>query len=471
MQLFRRVRIFFVLLLNLLTVSSGFADELTNAPHAFPFAGSQAVPIDITDIHLDIVFDVESSTATGSAKIHFKALENGFPIFDLVPAIKSAKLNGESVVPTDIPTTADPDNVTRFRVLKRQVVSNESYELELTYNLREGITIENGAVRAGFFMTDLRSGGRGYWEQYGPSNSEFDQYRQTMNITILNTTVEHSVYTNGNLSLDSNNNWNLTFPEYFTASSFYLHIAAKGRFVESSAIFAGEKADIPVLIYAETSELAQTGLTKALEVLAENEKTFGPFSHPRALAYITPEETDGGMEYCGATMTSLKAIGHEFTHFWFARGVMPSDGNAGWIDEAVASWRDAKYVRASEGPSGIAYNLGGFSSYRRQTTMSAYTAGRDLISQFDKQFESFSLGGQTGMRAILRALFTERQHTTITVGFFKSFLERLTGANLTKTFAKYVYGIGGKQEDEISFSQKSVSHPRPYTDEELKLYR
>jgi hypothetical protein len=476
MQLFRRISflntVAVSLSLTIIPSKTILANDLTNAPHSFPFAGSQAVAIDITDIHLDIAFNVASSKATGSAKIYFTALENGFPIFDLVPAIKSAKFSNASVEITDIPIVADPDHVTKFRVLKRKVVAGESYELDLVYDLKEGISFENSEVKAGFFMSDLVAGGRGYWEQYGPSNGEFDQYKQTVNIAILNSSIEHTVYTNAVSNSVDRNTWKLSFPEYFTASSFYLHIAAKDRFVERSAVFVGASADIPVLVYAEDAELADNGLTKSLEVLAENEKTFGPFSHPRALAYMTPGTGDGGMEYCGATMTSLKSLGHEFTHFWFARGVMPSDGNAGWIDEAVASWRDAGYARSPVGPSGIAYNLGGFSSYRRQTTLNAYTAGRDLIGQFDKQFESFSFEGQTGMRAILRALFSERQHMTITVDFFKVFMERLTGANLTKTFARYVYGINAKDRTEISLSEKLTSpHHHQYSDEELKRYR
>jgi hypothetical protein len=63
------------------------------------------------------------------------------------------------------------------------------------------------------------------------------------------------------------------------------------------------------------------------------------------------------MEYCGATMTDPGALGHELTHSWFARGVMPANGNTGWIDEAVASWRDDGYPRASRAPNRSAVNL------------------------------------------------------------------------------------------------------------------
>lgn len=139
-------------------------------------------------------------------------------------------------------------------------------------------------------------------------------------------------------------------------------------------------------------------------------------------------------------MTSLGAIGHEITHSWFGRGVMPANGNAGWIDEAIASWRDHGYIRSAIGPSGPSQNIGGFSPYRRHTAVEAYSGGRLLIEQLDKTFESVRLDNETGMRAVLRALYAKYKNKTITVDVFKRFMEEMTGTDLTATFAKYVYG-------------------------------
>ena len=84
--------------------------------------------------------------------------------------------------------------------------------------------------------------------------------------------------------------------------------------------------------------------------MRELEQTYGPYPHEALLIYCTGN-ISGGMEYAGATMTSLEALGHEITHSWFARGVMPANGNAGWIDEAIARWRDRGYPRAPPRPS------------------------------------------------------------------------------------------------------------------------
>lgn len=451
-----------------LSSSIAAAGGLEFAPPAFVRGTSQAVPMDIEKIDLSLTFDAAAKKTMGVATVIFHTAEEGQPFFDLVPAITSAKVDGVELALADVPVVAIPTSDTKVRVINRVIPAGNDHELQISYDLSEAITFANGVVTAGFFMDDLASGGRKFWELYGPANYEFDQFKQVLHLKITNSDKEHRLFTNAAVSNVAANEWLLDFPDYFTTSSFYLHLVAKNRFVERSGIFHGLEGDIPVLAYAATASNADAGLRDMLKVLAENEQTFGAYAHAQALAYVTP--TGGGMEHCGATMTSLWALEHEFTHSWFARGVMPANGNAGWIDEAIASWRDDGYIRASTGPSGAPHNLGGFSPYRRHTTDAAYTTGRDLIGAFDKQFETFSHEGQMGMRGILRMLFQERKRTTISVDFFKSFIERVTGTDLTSTFNKYVFGQGAAV-DEKAKAPKSSHHPRPYTKAELTLYR
>src|SRR5690606_31939202 len=80
-------------------------------------------------------------------------------------------------------------------------------------------------------------------------------------------------------------------------------------------------------------------LDRAIEVLTELESDYGAFPHSGMLIYASPA-FQGGMEYAGATITNFKALAHEITHSYFGRGLMPANGNAAWIDEALASWRD-----------------------------------------------------------------------------------------------------------------------------------
>jgi hypothetical protein len=119
----------------------------------------------------------------------------------------------------------------------------------------------------------------------------------------------------------------------------------------------------------------------ARNVMQELEQTFGAYPHETLLVYCTGASS-GGMEYAGAAMTSQAALGHEITHSWFARGVMPANGSAGWIDEAIARWRDLGYPRANVIAPRPLVHLAGFSPYRQEFL--EQETGIPLTAMFDR---------------------------------------------------------------------------------------
>lgn len=240
------------------------------------------------------------------------------------------------------------------------------------------------------------------------------------------------------------------------------------------ASFTGAKREIPIKAYGEAPAEVEQALADASEVLRELEQTYGPYTHDSLLIYCTGN-INGGMEYAGATMTSLEALGHEVTHSWFARGVMPANGNAGWIDEAIARWRDFGYPRAPNLPARPPVNLAGFSPYRRHTPSESYAMGSLLLSELDQMF---SAGG--GLRPVLARLFQEKQRQLISTLFFQTFLEETTGISLGPIFDRYVYGKSDWTEhphevDEIAAAHIAVMTeeilsppPRAFTNAELR---
>jgi hypothetical protein len=121
-------------------------------------------------------------------------------------------------------------------------------------------------------------------------------------------------------------------------------------------------------------------------------------------------------------------------HSWFARGVMPANGNAGWIDEAIARWRDLGYPTATATPHRPPINLAGFSPYRRHTPRQSYEMGSLLLSELDLLFQP------GGLRPMLAKLFQEKRRALITTAFFQTFLERQSGISLDAIFSRYVFG-------------------------------
>lgn len=443
------------------------AGDLDKAPPAFGYRDQMVVPVDIESVHIDYTYDVAQSVAKGKATVIFHARQGGMPMFDLVPNVTAATLNGNELAVEDVLLLDDPNRVTKVRALKTPVAANSTNEMVLEYRLSSSdVTFSSGTVRVGFFMGDLGAGGRDFFEKYGPANLEFDQVHYSFDVEVVGTTTEHEIFTNGASTSVERNRWSIDFPTYFTASSPYFHLVNKGRYPSQSYTFRGMNGDIPVTVYSSSSGTVSSGVSSSQRILAELENTFGPTAHPRFVIYLAGS---GGMEHCGATMTSLSALGHELTHSWFARGVMPQDGNSGWIDEAIASWRDDGYPRANGSPNRSAVNMGGFSVYRRHTSMDAYTLGAQLISEFD-----YLLRDQGGMKTVLKQMYDQAKRTTISNAFFQTYLEGVSGMNLTAIFNRYVFGRSANKSEVAPEGPTYLGqshHPRPYTKAELELYR
>ncbi len=456
-------------------LSYGQGADFSKAPPSFPYQINKVVPVDFETLHIDYTFDVATKRATARAELTFTlGSEGGFPIIDLIPVPTSITLNGSQVSTADYPVIDAPTQVTKFRVLKKNLLANSTHKIEISYPLSSvDATFSGTNARAAFFMSDLAASGREFFEKFGPANYEFDQVKATFSVSVTGTTTEHEVFTNGSLVGSGGNTWRIEFPDYFNTSAFFFHMSEKGRFVASRYTFRGMQKEIPVTVYSSSSTLTASGITSSRNVLTELEATYGAYAHDSVTIYVTP--SGGGMEYGGATMTSLSALGHELTHFYFARGVMPSSGNSGWIDESIASWRDDGYPRRTFTPR-TPVNLGGFSPYKRNTSNDSYTLGARLISEFDGMFAALG-----GMKTLLKEFFAEHKLTTIDAQTFKSFLEEKSGRNLNSEFDRYVFGKSVVVIGDIEFAENNQisvikdrpasSHPRPYTAEELAEFR
>ncbi len=149
------------------------------------------------------------------------------------------------------------------------------------------------------------------------------------------------------------------------------------------------------------------------------------------------------MEYAGAAMSGWFAVGHELQHNYFARAVMPANGNAGWIDEAVASWRDYRVLHklfhwGNDMPNFTLMNLGNHSVYNRKTDKRSYEKGRIFMFYLDSVLKE--VNGKS-LKGFLKKYFDKRKYTTISTLDFQLDLEAYYGRSLNVIFNKYIYGI------------------------------
>ena len=400
-------------------------------PPGFLVGSELAVPLLSSGLDLTLDVNVTLRIATGRARLRFMVSQPGRPLFDLVPRPTRLLVDGVAIPPERLRLVVPPDEATPLRMLDELITAGEEHVIEIEYVLGDDtVQFSNGGAHLGFFMTDLTQ--RGYLERHAPANLEFDQSPMELEIHLSGGGGAHRLFTNGKAINDGDTAWRVTFPEYFSCSSTFVHLTARPLSVRTST-FSGMAREIPLTAYGNNVEEIERALETARAVMQELEQTFGPYAHDALLIYCTGE-ISGGMEYAGATMTSVAALGHEITHSWFARGVMPANGNAGWIDEAIARWRDLGYPRASAIAARPPVQLAGFSPYRRHTPRESYAMGSQLLSELDRLF------APGGLRPILAALFQQRRRQLITTQLFQDFLEQQTGSSLTAIFDRYVYG-------------------------------
>ena len=429
---------------------SAYATDLARAPQNFSYQNSQAIFVDFQDAEYRIRYDVSARTAAILAKIRFEATASGYPIFDLKPSAASVTLNGQKSGEATVKT---PDNATTLKVLTTKVDPG-MHEMVITVALTSLVEWTNGGVHSAFWMSDLSD--RQYLEQFMPTNLEFDQYAMTFDVQFQNATKRQVVYTNGEVEQVSADHFIARYPAYFTASSLFFHTVPEGVMSEERFVFNSiDGRALPVVIYLKpsffggnpASTLAKLK-SETIKIMNELEADYGAFLHPSLTIY---NAGSGGMEYCGATITSASALGHELTHSYFARGVIPANGNAGWIDEAIASWRDKGYPRGS-GFSGSS-NMAGRAAYTRTTAYAAYSYGASFMGNLDNH-----LADQGGLKPLLRRLVAEKAFTPFFTEDFVEWAEGHYRASLMPIFKRHVYsGSSSKMSVEECVHHKKLS--------------
>lgn len=448
----------FILVLN---ISSSYAG-LDKAPPSFIVDDKKAIWIDFINAKYNLSFDLKSKKSTSIATIEFEIREKGYPIFDIVGKPSSVIMDGVGYGDIEINT---PGFESKVRIINREL-SPGTYTVRIVTPISRGVKFGRGNVSVGFFNKDMRD--RHFLERYIPTNYEYDQYKMEILIKIIGSSKKHRLFTNGHLVETSGNTFHFTYPEYFTSSSLYFHLVPKNKFKVLEFVYESRLRngrDFPVTIYSKMMRLSRKVKKKVIKVLRELEGDYGPWPHPE-LTFYADGKWKGGMEYAGAATSGWFAIGHELQHNYFARAVMPANGNAGWVDEAVASWRDFYTLNKlfSFGRVRMNYvsmNLGNQSVYNRKSDIRSYKSGRSFIFYLDSLLKK-SQG--KSFKKFLKKYFENRKYTVIDSEDFRLDLERYSGRSFKKLFDQYIYGLDHRDK---SISSDDHSFHTPLSDEEI----
>jgi hypothetical protein len=194
--------------------------------------------------------------------------------------------------------------------------------------------------------------------------------------------------------------------------------------------------------------LAPTGGVTAEEAfaildpwLAQLEGALGPFPMPRGLS-VALTQTGGGMEYYGATTTSLRALRHEVFHMYYACSTVARTYRDSWWDEAIDMWyelsADPAYAPIEEGyRSDI---VSGRSAVAVGFDRRAYDQGARVM-----QAVAAEMGGRDRMVRFLRDLHARRSFDPFTTWDLADEIRASTGVDVRERFRLWLYQSPGAQ--------------------------
>lgn len=427
------------------------------APPSFSYKDDKAVFIDIIKASYVLTYDVLNKTVAVESTLSFKAPKAGHPLFDLTSEPLEATLDGQRVSTEAI---KDPDQQTTLRIVKERIETG-LHELKLKHTIETNVVFEESGVASGFWMSDLND--RRYLEQYLPTNLEFDQYKMSLLVNVIGAQGKpHLLKANGKVSQISENSFEVIYPSFYSASSVYFHLFLDKKNTNNAQFYypSIDGRLIPVDIYTTQNVNEYVDTTKL--ILAELEADYGAFPHKQLIIYGSL--ASGGMEYSGATITSFRALSHELFHSYHARALMPANGNAGWMDEAIARWRDNKYPLL-EKLSFESTRLAGHSIWSRMTDRMAYTEGSAFLSWIAFRMNENGLS----LKGFLRDYFQKFKFTTVTTHLFQKELTEASGLDLKADFDRYIYGKSSLRPTQPLILKENPFHPKLSREELLKL--
>jgi hypothetical protein len=136
-------------------------------------------------------------------------------------------------------------------------------------------------------------------------------------------------------------------PGHWTANTMRDIAVAVGRFtVATGTARAPEPVAVTAAVDAGAGESPRPYLERAIAVLEQTSRRFGPYPWPTFAVSVTPGISTG-IEYPGHVLhgpgTATDVLTHEVAHQWFYALVGNNQARDPWLDEAPTTWAEARY--------------------------------------------------------------------------------------------------------------------------------
>jgi hypothetical protein len=444
MHIFKNRRVFLTLAIHCFSFSAMAQVAGPRLPRAIPFtyhwqgqthSTAKAVFVDFRESTSVIRIDLNSKKVTQETRILLLQPKAGNIAFDLVEPEVEAWVDG---TPSGVLEFETPGLETKLRAIETPTEPGE-HVLVIRSAVGKGVAFDPAGFALRFGMNDSED--RSFLEKYLPTNLEYDTYAMRFDFELVGGTLDDfDWYANGEWARKSNRRISLRFSTPFNCSSPFIRVFPRDVTESLRGEYTtGDGRVVPIQIFklkTETSTDLARFLGKARQILTDLETRYGAWAHPALLIQAYGQMTaTGGMEYAGATQSAFLGLDHEIFHSYFGRGAMPENGNAGWIDEALATWRDHGYPLGNP-PELEVGDLGANGLYTRTTNGDAYDLGGAFIAHLANLF------GQKGLRldATLARFYAQYRNQTYSTDDFQRQLETDYGESLEPLFQKYIYG-------------------------------
>jgi len=393
--------------------------------------------IDILEIQATLTYDPAASSVAGHAELIFKMRPGQTrPLFHFDPYTRneaadvSVWLDGEPIpasLPSGLRILRFPGTTQPSIEIARDITDGGTHLLTVDYRLN----VPAANPRFSSNVNDIY--GRGNEEVFPTLNSPGELALHRLTFRVAGTTpfrflgsglVRRSVRSDIQ-------EWTLdTEREVASYTVMFALLPAADTVYEERTIGG---VPVRIMAYADGPSLAQAWIqiTPWLPALAAR---YGPFPMPRGLS-IFLVSIGGGMEYYGATISTVSALRHEIHHMYFGCQVIAKTYRDSWWDEAVTSW--AVDNAAGILPISNEYRsnmVSGRSPYAVGFDTRAYTDGAKIIETLARL-----IGGRSAMTGFLADLYRRRSFTPFNTLQFVDFFGEFSGFDMRPDFLNWVY--------------------------------
>ncbi|MFW6123789.1 MAG: hypothetical protein ACOC5G_01065 [Acidobacteriota bacterium] len=411
--------------------------------------------IDIKEITVTFDYFPDNDYAEGKASIIFHMREGqGTPLIHFDPALSydsilEIKLNGEPLNfydPSDVQVIEFERSTQKAIEFQRTLLKGFEHTLEMTYRL----FLPQEYPRFSTAVHDLQ--GRGNEERFPTLNSPEELCRHVLDFHVHS--QKPYIFLGSGLveKIDSysTQHWQLDTEQEVASYTVMFVLVPEEDFDYEERLINGIAVRIAAMKNRASIEEAFSQLE---DWLPELEANLGPFPMSRGLSVFLTS-IYGGMEYYGATISSLEALKHEVFHMYFGCSTVAKTYRDTWMDEAINEWYEHSVSPDFYSiPTNYLSNwVGGRSPISVGFDSRAYDEGSRIMQAVAER-----LGSRQEMIRFLSYLYLNHSFDPFTTFDLLDYLKNYSGIDMKNEFINWLYSGSSDYLHCADFYQKSLN--------------